>query len=67
MRKEEDRTILEQIKSNTKRFVDIFYEIVEKNLPDKNQKINPEDVLSRLYRNVGTNLRTLWRSKGRRI
>lgn len=51
MRKEEDRTILEQIKSNTKRFVDIFYEIVEKNLPDKNQKINPEDVLSFLHRN----------------
>ena len=28
MRKEEDRTIIEQVKSNTKRFVDIFYDIV---------------------------------------
>lgn len=66
MRKEEDRTILEQIKSNTKRFVDIFYDIVEKNLPDKNQKINPEDVHSFLQRNCGISWRMPWRSKGKK-
>ena len=45
LRKEEDKPILAQIKSNTKKFIEIFYQIVEKNLPLRNIEINPEDVL----------------------
>jgi hypothetical protein len=44
LRKEEDREILERIRTNTKRYVEVLYEIVEKNMPARNIEINPEDV-----------------------
>jgi hypothetical protein len=36
LRKEEDRNILNQLRTNTKRYVEILYEIVEKNIPQRN-------------------------------
>jgi hypothetical protein len=45
LRKEEDREILERVRTNTKRYVELLYEIVEKNMPARNVDINPEDVL----------------------
>lgn len=44
LRKEEDRTILTYVRTNTKRYVEMIYEIVEKNMPQRNVEINPEDV-----------------------
>lgn len=44
LRKEEDREILERVKTNVKRYVEMIYEIVEKNMPVRNIEINPEDV-----------------------
>jgi hypothetical protein len=52
LRKEEDKVILDQVKSNTKRYVEIFYEIVEKNMPSRNLSINPEDVKLFLFSNL---------------
>lgn len=43
-RKEEEREVLERIRTNTKRYVELVYEIVEKNMPGRNIEINPEDV-----------------------
>lgn len=44
LRKEEDKIIIEQIKTNVRKYIDIFYDIVEKNKPQRNLQINPEDV-----------------------
>jgi len=54
LRKEEDKPIIDQIKSNVKHFVDIFYEIVEKNKPPRNMQINPEDVTYDSFRFFAT-------------
>jgi hypothetical protein len=35
---------MDQVRTNTKRYVEIFNEIVEKNMPIRNEQINPEDV-----------------------
>ncbi len=46
LRKEEDKVILEGVKTNVKRYVEIFYGIVDSIMPKRSLNINPEDVLS---------------------
>jgi hypothetical protein len=67
LRKEEDKPIIAQIKTNTKKFIEIFYQIAENNLPLRNKEINPEDVLIVLSSNLDTIFRMLFRNKGHKI
>jgi len=51
LRKEEERKVVEEIKSNVKRYIEIFYDIVQGIMPKRDMNINPEeDVFSRLSR-----------------
>jgi hypothetical protein len=44
-RKEEEKVILEGVRINTKRYVDIFYSIVDQVMPKRNIATNPEEVI----------------------
>lgn len=63
LRKEEDREILERVRTNTKRYVEVLYEIVEKNMPGRNIEINPEDVLHPSHSDFAMSSRTPSKSK----
>lgn len=55
-KKEEETVILEGVKNNVKRYVEIFYSIVDSIVPSRN--INPEDVRFVGGRNSGKNSKT---------
>lgn len=67
LRKEEDRIVLQQLRTNTKRYIEMFYDIVEKNLPQRNMQINPENVSILRVRCFGMSLKMLWRSSDAKI
>lgn len=50
LRKETERTLVNDIKTNVQRFVELFYVIVEKNMPQRNSISNPEEVQFGKYR-----------------
>lgn len=45
LRKEEERTLLNDIKTNVDRYINIFYDIVSKQLPPRNTFVNTEEVI----------------------
>jgi hypothetical protein len=56
--KEDERLILESLRTNTKRYVEIFTDIAEQLMPKRQKPINAEDVTPTPFRKSASSSRT---------
>ena len=61
--KEDDRPIVELLRTNTKRYIEIFAELAEQLMPKRQKPYDPEDVSFGGLRKFGTNSKIFSKSK----
>lgn len=66
-RKEEELQMVEGLRKNTARYIDLFSQVAEELMPKRQKPINPDDVSIFRFRNSDSSSKIFSKSRGRTI